>query len=183
MTLSEPDSYGVVTAPATVRFERRLPGPVERLWAYLTEPDKRRQWLAGGEMALMAGGEANLLFKHSEFTDEPPPDRYAEMNANGFPSRHTITDIDPPRLLAMTWPGDDGQESEVVFELFPEGDDVLLVITHKRLAGRDEMANVASGWHAHLEVLASLLAGGEDTRFWSRITRLEADYQERFARS
>ncbi len=30
----------------TVRFERLLPGPVERVWDYLTRPDLQRTWLA-----------------------------------------------------------------------------------------------------------------------------------------
>jgi hypothetical protein len=30
----------------TVRFERLLPGPVERVWEYLTRPDLQRTWLA-----------------------------------------------------------------------------------------------------------------------------------------
>ena len=30
----------------TVRFERLLPGPVERVWDYLTQPDLQRTWLA-----------------------------------------------------------------------------------------------------------------------------------------
>ncbi|WP_163272350.1 SRPBCC family protein [Chelativorans alearense] len=175
------DAYGVATAPDTVRFERLLPGPVERIWAYLTESDKRRQWLAGGEMELKVGGRADFLFKHSEFTDEPAPEKYAEMNAKGYPSQHRVTEIDPPRLLAMTWPGEDDCESEVVFELFPEGEEVLLVITHRRLADRGEMSNVAGGWHAHLGVLATVLEGGRAKRFWSRIPELEAEYQRRFA--
>ena len=29
-------SYGVVTEPGTVRIERLLPGPAERIWSYLT---------------------------------------------------------------------------------------------------------------------------------------------------
>ena len=33
--------YGVVTAPDTVKIERMLPGPIERVWAYLTDPAKR----------------------------------------------------------------------------------------------------------------------------------------------
>jgi len=32
--------------PSTIRFERLLPGPVERVWAYLTESKKRATWLA-----------------------------------------------------------------------------------------------------------------------------------------
>jgi hypothetical protein len=29
-----------------VRFERLLPGPIERVWDYLTKPDLQRSWLA-----------------------------------------------------------------------------------------------------------------------------------------
>ena len=35
------DDHGVVTAPGTLRMERLLPGPIERVWAYITEPEKR----------------------------------------------------------------------------------------------------------------------------------------------
>lgn len=176
-----PTEYGTVPAPATVRFERLLPGPIDRVWAYLIEQDKRKQWLAGGEMELKVGGQASLLFKHSEFTEEPAPEKYAEMSQKGFLSRHLITEIDPPRRLAMTWPGEEGHESEIIFELFPEGDKVMLVVTHKRLRDTDEMTNVASGWHAHLAVLETVLEGGRADRFWSHIAVLETEYQRRFA--
>lgn len=35
------NARGVVIAPGTIRFERLLPGPIERIRDYLTEPDKR----------------------------------------------------------------------------------------------------------------------------------------------
>ena len=47
---ASPSAYGVLTEPATLRIERLLPGPIERVWAYLTESDLRRKWLAAGEM-------------------------------------------------------------------------------------------------------------------------------------
>lgn len=37
------EPYATLPAPATVRIERVLPGPVERVWAYLTESEKRRE--------------------------------------------------------------------------------------------------------------------------------------------
>ena len=45
---ANPDAYGVLTEPATLKIQRLLPGPIERVWAYLTESDLRRQWLAAG---------------------------------------------------------------------------------------------------------------------------------------
>jgi uncharacterized protein YndB with AHSA1/START domain len=44
------DAYGILTEPATLEIKRLLPGPIERVWAYLTESDLRRQWFAAGEM-------------------------------------------------------------------------------------------------------------------------------------
>jgi hypothetical protein len=35
-----------ITAAQSVRFERLLPGPIERVWDYLTKPDLQRTWLA-----------------------------------------------------------------------------------------------------------------------------------------
>ena len=35
-----------ITPAENVRFERLLPGPIERVWEYLTKPDLQRAWLA-----------------------------------------------------------------------------------------------------------------------------------------
>jgi hypothetical protein len=32
--------------PQIVRFERLLPGPIERVWDYLTQPELQRTWLS-----------------------------------------------------------------------------------------------------------------------------------------
>lgn len=172
------DASGVATAPGTVRIERILPGPAERLWAFLTESEKRRQWLASGHMEPRIGGRVEHLFRHAEFAGEPNPERYAKM-ADSPVMTGTITQWDPPRVLAYTWPGDGGS-SEVTFELFPEGGNVRLVLTHQRLADRAGMISVASGWGAHLNVLAARLAGSPVRGFWKDIERLEAVYRDRF---
>ena len=52
--------HGVVTEAGSVRFERLLPGPIERVWAYLVDPDKRRLWLADGAMDARPGGEFGI---------------------------------------------------------------------------------------------------------------------------
>lgn len=167
--------YGVVTAPDTVRIERTLPGPIERLWAYLTEPDKRAQWLAGGEMDLHAGGRVELVFRNSMLTGryEKPPAKFAKHEGGGFEGR--VTECEPPRLLAYTW----GESSEVRFELTPRGDKVHLVLTHRRLPSRDDMVNVSGGWHAHLGLLAERLEGRTPAAFWPTVERLHAEYEQR----
>jgi len=35
-----------ITPAASVRFERLLPGPIERVWDYLTRADLQKDWLA-----------------------------------------------------------------------------------------------------------------------------------------
>ena len=41
------DAYGDLIEPATLKIERLLPGPVERVWDYLTKSDLRRPFCPG----------------------------------------------------------------------------------------------------------------------------------------
>ena len=172
------DGQGIVSAPATVRIEKLLPEPVERIWDYLTDPAKRRLWLAAGIMEPHPGGQVEHLFRHRELSNEATPERYRDFEDS--PAMHgDVTQWDPPRTLAYTWPGDSGA-SEVTFELFPQGSDVLLVVTHRRLGDPETMVSVASGWDAHLGILADRLAGDTPRGFWSTHARLEEIYRDRF---
>ncbi|HEY5972918.1 MAG TPA: SRPBCC family protein, partial [Pseudoxanthomonas sp.] len=133
-------SYATLVAPDTIRIERTLPGPIERVWAFLTESDKRARWLAAGEMDLRIGGSVEHVFRNSELTenDEPPPAKYAKYGAESR-MHGRITACEPPRLLAYTWGEPSGENSEVRFELSADGDDVRLVLIHSRLPNREEM--------------------------------------------
>jgi uncharacterized protein YndB with AHSA1/START domain len=176
MTATE---FGTVTAADTVRFDRLLPGPIERVWAFLTEPDKRAQWLAGGPMELRAGGKVELQFNHASLTKgaEPTPERF-KKHESGVTIHGHVTRSEPPRLLSYTWGGESGVESEVTFELTPQGDKVRLLLTHRRLPDRKAMLGVGSGWHTHLGVLADRLAGREPVGFWSNFLAVEAEYKK-----
>jgi hypothetical protein len=72
--------------------------------------------------------------------------------------------------------------SEVLFELREQDGDVLLVLTHSRLSGRDGMVNVGSGWHLHLLLLDDLLRGKPRRPFWATQARLEKQYDEQLPR-
>jgi uncharacterized protein YndB with AHSA1/START domain len=174
------DEVGRIVAPGTLRLERLLPGPIERVWAYLVEPDKRAKWFAGGRMERKPGGKLQLLFKHSNLTDEPAPERF-QAAAAGVESPGVILRFEPPHVLAFTW-GEGADESEVTFELTPQGDSVLLVLTHSRLPSREEMVNVGSGWHLHLLVLDDLLRERPRRPFWSTQAQLEQRYDEQLPR-
>lgn len=173
------DDYGVVTEPRTVRLKRLLPGPIERVWAYLTESEKRGKWFASGPMELRAGGKLEFHFHNSELApgSEQPPERYKECE--GMVSKGRVTRYEPPHVLSFMWGEEQGDESEVTFELTKEGDQVLLVLTHRNLRNRQEMVSVASGWHVHVGVLIDQLKGRQPEPFWSKLERLEAEYDKR----
>jgi uncharacterized protein YndB with AHSA1/START domain len=167
------DAYGELTEPATLKIQRLLPGPVERVWAYLTESDLRRQWLAAGEMEMKVGAPFELVWRNDELTDTPgqrPP---------GFPDEHRmqsrITEFDPPRKLAISW----GSTGGVSFELEPQGKEVLLTVIHRRLPDRATMLNVGAGWHMHLDILVARAKGEEPQPFWNGWIRLKSEYAQR----
>lgn len=163
----------------TVRMERILPGPIERVWSYLVDEDKRRQWFAGGAMQPVAGSKTRLLFNHANFAGEPTPEKYKEMDEGGFSFEVEIRHFEPPHKLVYSWPASPGI-SEVSFELTPQGKDVRLVLVHTRLPNARQMANVASGWHAHLTVLQDILSGREPKGFWTDALKLEEEYGRAF---
>jgi uncharacterized protein YndB with AHSA1/START domain len=166
--------YGTVFEPASVRFERLLPGPIERVWSYLTDPELRGTWFASGPLEPRVGGTVKLTFRHSQLA--PPGEKAPEKHAGaeGHTTIGRITQWDPPQRLAFLW-----DESEVVFELAPKGDEVLLTLTHRKLPNRDELRSVSSGWHTHLAVLGERLRGEPLRPFWPRIEKLEREYAER----
>jgi uncharacterized protein YndB with AHSA1/START domain len=75
------NEYGVVIEPRTVRFERVLPGPIERVWSYLTDSEKRGKWLASGPMELRVGGRVDLKFHNAKLSAkaEPTPERFKKF--------------------------------------------------------------------------------------------------------
>lgn len=184
MNLPSNDSFGTLAAADTVRIERLLPGPIERVWAYLTESDKRGRWLAAGDMDLRVGGAVELVFEHGQLTrnDDPPPPKYAS-EACAVRQHGRITAIDPPHLLSYSWNEGSAVASEASFELSARGEQVQLIVTHRRLPNRDEIVSVSGGWHTHLGILIALLSGEEPDGFWRTHTRLEAEYERRIPRT
>jgi uncharacterized protein YndB with AHSA1/START domain len=167
------DAYGVLTEPATLKIQRLLPGPIERVWAYLTESDLRRQWLAAGQMEMKVGAPFEFVWRNDELTNPPgqrPP---------GFPDEHRmqsrITELDPPRKLAITW----GSTGGVSFELEPEGNEVLLTVIHRRVPDRATLLNASAGWHMHLDILVARATGNEPEPFWDGWSRLRKEYDRR----
>ena len=171
--LTAPEAYGILTEPTTLKIQRLLPGPIERIWAYLTESDLRRQWMAAGEMEMKADTPFTLVWRNEELNNPP------SKRPDSFPEEHIlesrITELDPPRKLAITW----GSSGGVSFELEPKGDEVLLTVIHRRLPDRPTLLMVSAGWHMHLDVLAARAAGKEPPPFWEGWSRLKEEYDQR----
>lgn len=176
------NTFGERIDDSTVRFERMLPGPVERVWAHLVESGKRAKWLCGGVTEPFKGGKVEMIFENSSLSTKPdidPPEKYRDL-----PKRvefdGTVTRYDPPRVLSHTW-NFEGQQSEVTYELESVEDRVRLVLTHRKLSSAEEMLSVSGGWHAHLDILEDVLLGREPEAFWRTHTPIEAEYERRYS--
>jgi uncharacterized protein YndB with AHSA1/START domain len=145
--------------PSTIRFERLLPGPIERVWAYLVESEKRAKWLAGGEFELRVGGKIELIFENDKLSEES-----RDFGTKRFEGR--ITRLEPLRLLAHTWKWGEA-DSDVVYELQPRGKDVLLTIQHRLPEDGGINRGVAGGWATHVGILVDVLNGAKPRPFWS----------------
>jgi uncharacterized protein YndB with AHSA1/START domain len=150
-------------APDTIRLERELDAPVDKVWRYLTEADLRREWFMGGTDA-RESGEFELLNDHDNLSDEdvPYPENYAEFKGRVWNER--VIRFEPPRLLETTFMG--GKNGNVTYELFPDGDRTRLVLTHSGIQSGTGAQDFGSGWNSHLTVLHEKLAGRSIRNFW-----------------
>lgn len=111
----------------TVELERLLPGPAERVWEHLTQPELLAEWLPLTHLEPREGGPVTLR-----------PDGPEGPEVQGV-----VTRFEAPRVLSFTWSDTDAAPSEVTFTLHPEGEHVRLVLTHWR-AGTQRV--VAGPW-------------------------------------
>ena len=172
--------FGELLDENTVRFRRLLPGPIERVWAYLTEGDKRAEWLCGGDAETRVGGHVDMHFHNVSLSgddDIPRPEKYRDMPEKiSFTGK--VTRCEPPRVLAHTWEFED-EASEVCYELEAHGSSVLLTLTHRRLHTDELVLSVSAGWHSHLNLLEDVLAGRRRRPFYKMQTELEDEYGRR----
>jgi len=126
-----------------VRLQRRVPGPVERVWEHLTQPHQLPGWYdEGSSIEPREGGAVRL---------------------NGGHIRGVVTQWQPGRKLAHTWnvfsPGElvsPYPESYLTLELETQGAEVLLTLTHLPVLERFEAQN-AMGWATFLDILSDTL--------------------------
>src|SRR3546814_17864904 len=96
--------YAVLSDTDTVRLQRVLPGPIERVWQHLTDAGLRRQWLDGGDgVQPRAGTSFELVWPNDELND--PPGKYPD----GFPDdqrmQSRLIECDTTRRPLLTHDG------------------------------------------------------------------------------
>ena len=125
----------------TLRFERHLAHPIERVWRAVVEPADRDAWFPQRiEGDLVAGGALR-------FVDDPnAPD-------DGFGGR--CVRIERPHLLELAC-----CEHILRIELRADGEGTRLAF-FDTIGDRRHAARTASGWHHCLDVLTATLAGDD----------------------
>jgi uncharacterized protein YndB with AHSA1/START domain len=128
-----------------VKFVRRLPGTVSRVWDHLTVPAKLTGWYGEGAVIEPREGGAVRL--------------------NDGHIRGVVTQWKPNRRLAHTWnvfgPVDTESqypESYLTLELAEDGVAVVLTLTHLPILERFEAQN-AMGWATFLDIVDDTVAG------------------------
>jgi uncharacterized protein YndB with AHSA1/START domain len=179
------DAYGKLVNPQTVVFERLLPGPIERVFAFLTDEDKRKLWFTTGAMPTKVGEHFTMHWNHSTYSPHPSvaPEKMKETAEKGHTSTFTLLAYEPPHRLAYTF-GETKHPTdtpEVEFVLKPEGDKVRLTLTHTKVPDRAYALGVSGGWHSHLDVLEMQLKGQTPPGFWDIWRRYDGAYDKRYA--
>lgn len=133
---------------AVLTFERRLPHPVERVWAAITDPAQRNHWM--GETAIDAREGGTI-----EMTPTSPPIPPDQKRMTG-----RILVWDPPHVFEHEWHQRIVEPGVVRYELQPDGDGTLLRFTHRGLGVRNANG-FRPGTHAYLDRLEAHLSGAE----------------------
>lgn len=127
----------------TLKFERYLRHPKEKVWAALTDPDRIIDWLAAAEIDLTEGGSVVLTWQNTDLEGNTPV------------ARGTITRLDPPRLLEI----DTDIHGLLTWQIEDEGKGCLLRFSASHALPDEYLALVLAGWHVHLDFLEEALEG------------------------
>ena len=119
-----------------IEREAVYPHSPERVWRALVDPEELAMWLMPTDFAPEAG---------RAFALESGDDHVGTIQGE-------VLEIDEPRLLRCRWSGVFG-DTEVTFELVPDGDGTRLRVVHD---GWDEptppeLAGFDDGWKQKLE--------------------------------
>jgi len=121
---------------------RDLPHAVEKVWAYLTEPEFLPLWLAEGQVQASPGGFARLDFGQSGSAIDSP-----------------VTQAIPLQALDYSWSGPGEPQRPLRWRLRALGPADSRLLLSLTTSEADDPARGLAGWDAHLEMLAAALEG------------------------
>ncbi|MEM7460765.1 MAG: SRPBCC family protein [Pseudomonadota bacterium] len=168
--------------PTVLEVFRDLPGPIDRVWDYLTKSDLRQKWLCAGDVSSDVGGEIVFDFDHSRLSERPTPQSHqgsGDQHMTGI-----VRVFDPPHHLAFSWPSAEAEApTEVVIRLTETEQGVRLHLRHEKLLTDAYKSGASAGWHTHLDILDDILNGRAGRDFWEHYLALEKAYQQRLAKA
>lgn len=177
--------FGLRIDDTTVRFERLLPGPIEKVWAYLADSYKRGEWFTSGALPAKVGEPFEMTFHHADYSPHksPPPPGYENVDREPQKMTSILLALEPPHRLAFTLgkPIADAQYTEVDIRLTPQSDGkVKLTLTHSKLPDRTYALNISGGWHSHLAMLQHKAEGRVPPSIWDVWRQLQGVYDQRY---
>lgn len=154
----------------TLRFERPLDHPPEKVWRAITENNELAHWFPAAIHGAREKGAA-LRFVMPPEPGQTPADSPVE----GPTQPGEMLMFDPPRTLEYSWDG------EILrWELHPRNGGTLLILSHT-FEDESKAARDASGWDVCLASLESRLAGRPSEPFTpERFSKLFDVYAQRF---
>ena len=173
-------SYGEILEDGSLRFVRLLPGPIERVWSWLADGEKRARWLAGGGNARAAGETIRFEFRHADLTvhDETIPENYRALE-NGVAYDIQVLECDPPHHMKWYWPDEEGMNTEIDIRLSEADGKVKLVLIQRGDVSAEHLVGSTAGWHTHLDIMADKLSGETEQPFWKTHEVFVSEYRTR----
>lgn len=148
---------------ATLRFERRLPHPIEAVWAAITEPGARARWFGPTQIDPRPDGVIDTA------PDDPPVSEAMKR------VRGRILTWDPPHVFEHEWIQPIVEPGVVRYELRADGEATILTFTHRGL-GPDNARGFIPGTHAYLDRLRAALDGTAVPDWSDRFAELRPAY-------
>jgi uncharacterized protein YndB with AHSA1/START domain len=164
------NQLGTVVEGTTIKYQHLLPGPIETVWEYLTNPSYISAWLADARMEHRDGGWVDLMFDVEAFP---------ERKNGGAHIVGVISEYAPPHAISYSWNDADHAESrsKVRMELEKESDKVRIKITHEELTP-EQIAACSAGWNTHVMILESVLKGEPPRAFNDLFKEIQQRYEQ-----
>jgi uncharacterized protein YndB with AHSA1/START domain len=136
-----PAQFTLTRDRISARWSLDLDNHQEEVWTAITQPEWLSKWLAPGSIELRDGGAATLVFEDSGRTIDSK-----------------VTAFDQHWMLEYSWSCPGEPVRPLRWELEPIGPTTRLTLT-LTVPAIENAACAAAGWAAHLDMLATALAG------------------------